>query len=262
MSDINNIIDKDISSYNEIELIIKDMNNEYDKVVSDNNKLNLEYEELSKQNNSLKTAYNKILEEENKKKTFMIKNVPVINQYALGYPTGCESAALTNLLNYYGVSVSIKDVVKVLPKGDLPYYENGVMYGGNPYLEFIGHPTSLSSYGVYEKPILDVANKFKSGAINGTGMSLNQVLNIVKENRPVIVWVSMDMRIPYISKSWIYKKTGETIKWMAEEHALVVIGYNQNQVIVSDSLGGRVRYYDKSVFENRYNAFGKRAIYY
>ena len=80
-------------------------------------------------------------------------------------------------------------------------------------------------------------------------MSLDSVLKIVREDRPVIVWVSMNMSLPYVSTSWIYKPTGEKIKWLSNEHALVVIGYNQNQVIVSDSLNGQVRYYDRYVFE-------------
>ena len=49
---------------------------------------------------------------------------------------------------------------------------------------------------------------------------------------------------------------------MANEHALVVVGYNNNQVIVSDSLTGSIRYYNKGVFESRYNTYGKRAVYY
>ena len=70
------------------------------------------------------------------------------------------------------------------------------------------------------------------------------------------------MAIPYISDSWIYKPTGDKINWMANEHALVVVGYNQSQVIVVDSLKGITRYYDKSVFKSRYNTYGKKAVYY
>lgn len=180
----------------------------------------------------------------------------------VGYPTGCESAALTILLNYWGVNVSISEVANDLPKGDKPYYENGVKYGGNPYLEFIGNPTDKYSYGVYDVPILNVANKFKSGIINGRGKSLNEILEIVKENRPVIVWTSMDLGIPHYSNTWIYKPTGETINWLADLHAIVIIGYTKDQVITTDSLTGTVRYFNRQIFENRYNAFGKRALYY
>lgn len=294
--DYSNLNDELLNKLNglEYEVFMHDMNIEKDKIINniendigyqfnDNdgfvdikNKLEEDYNELnllnidlnkkkkslSSQKNTLQIAYNEILEEERKKNTYIIQGVPKINQYSLGYPTGCESAALTNLLNYWGVSVSMKNVVDSLAKGSLPYYENGIRYGGNPYLEFVGHPSTYSSYGVYEKPIIEVANKYKSGIINGTGMSFDNLLQIVREDRPVIVWVSMNMAVPYVSTSWIYKPTGEKIKWMANEHALVVIGYSQNQVIVSDSLNGGVRYYDKKVFESRYKTYGKRALYY
>ena len=246
-------------SYDEI--ILK-MDLEYDSLVTLNNELNDKKNNLLEQRNSLRNTYNKLLEEELRKTTYIIPSVPKINQYSLGYPTGCESAALTVLLRYWGLNINMSSVVNRLPKGKLPYYENNVRYGGNPYIEFVGTPSTYSSYGVYEKPIIQVANSFKFGVIDGTGMSLNQVLGIVKEGRPVIVWVSMNMAVPYISTSWIYKPTGEKISWMANEHALVVVGYNKEQVIVSDSLTGSIRYYNKGVFESRYNTYGKRAVYY
>ena len=239
-------------SYDEI--ILK-MDMEYDSLVTLNNELIDKKSNLLEQRNSLRNTYNKLLEEELRKTTYIIPSVPMINQYSLGYPTGCESAALTVLLRYWGLNINMSSVVNRLPKGKLPYYENNVRYGGNPYIEFVGTPSTYSSYGVYEKPIIQVANSFKSGVIDGTGLSLNQVLGIVKEGRPVIVWVSMNMAVPYISTSWIYKPTGEKISWMANEHALVVVGYNKNQVIVSDSLTGSIRYYNKGVFESRYNTY-------
>lgn len=214
---------------------------------------------LEKQKNVLSKKY-KSLQENNK--TFIIKEIMKINQYSIGYPTGCESAALTILLNYWNENVTIEEVVGLLKKGDAPHYENNVRYGGNPYIEFIGNPTDPNSYGVYDKPIEEIANKLKPGIINGRGMSLNEALQIVKQNRPVIVWNTMDLKVPYISDTWIYKPTGERINWLSSLHAIVIIGYTETNVIVSDSLTGTIRYFDKNIFENRYNAFGKRALYY
>lgn len=262
IDEIEEITGYEFDNVDSFEGIKLELEKEYNQLEEENTRLKKKKESLIKQRNNLEETYNEILEEEKRKTTYIIDGVPKINQYSLGYPTGCESAALTNLLNYWGVSVKMKDIVNTLEKGDLPYYENGIKYGGNPYLEFVGHPSSYSSYGVYEKPIIDVANQFKSGIIDGTGMSLDSVLALVKENRPVIVWVSMNMAVPYVSTSWTYKPTKEKISWMANEHALVVVGYNQNQVIVSDSLNGKYRYYDKDVFENRYKTYGKRALYY
>ena len=259
---INTLSDIEVTKRENVLLVSNKLNDEKEELEISKNDLNDKKESLNEQKKVLTEQYNKLVEEERKKHTYMIKNVKTINQYAIGYPTGCESAALTILLNYYGENVSVKDVVEVLKKGDLPHTENGVRYGGNPYLEFIGHPANPNAYGVYDEPIVDVANHFKPGIINGKGMSLNEILELVRQDKPVVVWNTMNLAVPYINQSWIYKPTGETIKWLTSLHALVVIGYNDSQVIVSDSLNGKVRYFDRKTFESRYNAFGKRALYY
>lgn len=269
-NEYNKIMDKidDVISYDidrddfEYDDVISKLDSDYDSLVIVNNDLSNKVDGLSKQKVNLTNTYNKIMEEQVKNNTYIINGVSKINQYSEGYPTGCESAALTILLRYHGLNINMGDVVNRLPKGSLPYTENGVRYGGNPYIEFVGHPNSYSSYGVYEKPIIKVAESFKSGVIDGRGMKLDEVLKVVSEGRPVLVWVSMNMAVPYISTSWTYKPTGEKISWMANEHALVIVGYNQNSVVVSDSLYGSIRYYNKNVFESRYNTYGKRAVYY
>lgn len=252
-------IDRDNFKYNEV---ISKLDSDYDSLSIVNNDLSNKLDGLSKQKGTLRNTYNKIMEEQVMNNTFIIDGVSKINQYTEGYPTGCESAALTILLRYYGLNINMSDVVNRLPKGSLPYTENGIRYGGNPYVEFVGHPNSSSSYGVYEKPIISVAESFKPGIIDGSGMKLDDVLKVVSEGRPVLVWVSMNMAVPYISTSWTYKPTGEKISWMANEHALVIVGYNQNNVVVSDSLYGSIKYYNRNVFESRYNTYGKRAVYY
>lgn len=146
------------------------------------------------------------------------------------------------LLNYYGVIVTPDDIISSLPKGKLPYAKNGITYGGNPEKEFIGNPYSLNSYGVYEKPLAKVANKYKTGITIATGTDFNKILEIVGTGKPVLVWTSMYLAAPYISTSWIYETTGETIYWKSNEHAVVIIGYTPNKVIISDQNGGTIKY--------------------
>lgn len=193
--------------------------------------------------------------------SYYIVNVPFTNQYP-NYPTGCESVALTILLNYYGIKVTPNEIIDKLPKGKLPFIKNGIMYGGNPEIEFIGNPYSKYSYGVYDKPIESIANMYKQKINNATGLSLDEILKIVKTNNPVLVWTSMNLMMPYISKSWIYEPTGERIYWKAGEHAAIIIGYTKDKIIISDPIDGKIKYQSKIIFEDRYNYFGKRALYY
>ena len=77
-----------------------------------------------------------------------------------------------------------------------------------------------------------------------------------------MVWTSMYLAVPYISQSWIYEPTGETIYWKANEHAVVIIGYTEDKVIISDPIDGKAKYQSKSIFKERYNYYGKKALYY
>ncbi len=252
ISKINEFISEVNNSNSLIEKDIVDLNNDVEK-------LNGKVEQLSRQYNVLKERQEKI--ESTSGNSYLIDNVITFNQYPT-YPTGCESVSLYILLKYYNVNVTVDDIISKLPKGDMPYRKDGVLYGGNPYVEFVGSPYSAASYGVFDDPIYNVAVQYKSGMINGKGNSLDTVLNIVSQGRPVIVWTSMYLSLPYVSGSWIYPETNEVIEWPANEHAVVIFGFNDDYVIISDPLDGKIKYQDRKLFESRYNYFGKRNLYY
>ena len=198
----------------------------------------------------------------NKNYEAFIENFPVQNQFP-DYPVGCESVALYTLLKYYNVNVTIEDIVNRLKKGEKPHYEGEIMYGGDPEIEFLGDPKDVYSYGVYEKPIKEVANMFKDGIKNISGTSLDDVLKLVKKGYPVQVWSSINCLEPkYADHSWIDRRTNKEIKWKQPFHSLVIIGYSIDKVVVSDPDSGGVREFDRQKFEKAYNFFGKRALYY
>ena len=190
-----------------------------------------------------------------------IEGVKPINQFP-DYPVGCESIALQILLNYYGVVVSAVDIVNGLKKGDVPHYDGETLYGGNPEKEFVGDPRDIHSYGVYEKPIAEVANKFKPGIKNITGTDLNDLLKLIDEGYPVQIWSSIKLLEPFISQKWIHKDTGNIINWKAQLHSVVLMGYSDDVVVVADPDVGAIREFDRKKFEEIYNYFGKRALYY
>ena len=192
--------------------------------------------------------------------TKIIDNIITTNQNP-NYPTGCESVALYILLRYYNINISVDDIINDLKKGELPHLEDGKFYGANPEEEFVGNPLSEYSYGVYNYPIRDVASLYKDGVKTETGLDFEKVLKLIDEDRPVIVWATINMIEPYISSTWLDKNNNE-VNWIANEHALVVIGYNKDNIVVSDPYTGSIRYYDKDLFISRYNYLGKRAVWY
>jgi len=206
------------------------------------------------------TATRKITIKE-KKQIFKISNFPTYNQYP-NYPNGCESIALYTLLKYYNVNVTPDEIVNNLKKGSGPYRANGVLYGGDPEMEFVGDPRDKHGYGVFQKPIIEVANLYKKDIIDYSGQSLDNVLKIVQENTPVQVWASINMQDTKKCASWIHPITGKKIDWICNLHSVVIIGFDSNTIVVSDPYVGEIVEYDRHQFEKMYNLFGKRAIYY
>lgn len=196
-----------------------------------------------------------------KETSYMIENFPTFSQYPK-YPNGCETVALYNLLRYYNVSVNIDDLMDRLTKGDGPHIENGIFYGGDPEIEFVGDPRDLHGYGVYQKPIISLANRYRSGLEDYTGHSLNDVLSLVKQGIPVQVWVSIGLKNTSVCATWTHRFTGKQIKWICNLHSVIVVGYNSTTVYVSDSYTGKIEGYNRNQFEKMYNLFGKRALYY
>lgn len=192
----------------------------------------------------------------------MIKNFPIKNQFP-DYPTGCESVALYTLLKYYKANVTVDEIIDKLAKGKRPYYEKDIMYGGDPEREFLGDPKDASGFGVYEKPIEEVANIFKPGIKNITGTDFNDVLKLIDKGYPVQVWTSINCQEPKLANyTWIDKKTNKVIEWKQPFHSVVLIGYSRDKVVVSDPYTGTICKFDKDKFEKTYNFFEKRALYY
>lgn len=198
----------------------------------------------------------------NKNYEAFIDNFPVKNQYP-DYPTGCESVALYTLLKYYNVDVTVDDIIDKLKKGEKPYLDGDIMYGGDPEIEFVGDPRSIFGFGVYSSPIEKVANIFKPGIKNISGASLDDVLKLVKKGHPVQVWSSIKCLEPKLANyTWIYKRTNKEIVWKQPFHSLVIIGYKSDKIVVADSDIGAIVEYDRKKFEIAYNFFGKQALYY
>ena len=98
--------------------------------------------------------------------------------------------------------------------------------------------------------------------IDYTGHSLDSVLNFVQNGIPVQVWISINLIDTEIYNSWIYKPTGERINWLGDLHSVVIMGFSNHSVLVSDSFTGTIKRYDRTQFNKIYNLFGQRALYY
>ncbi len=176
-------------------------------------------------------------------------------------PTGCEVTALTMVINSMGFPIS-KEVLADY------YLEKGAVNTVSYRRKFVGDPRTKYSYGCYAPVIEKCAHSFLDNVkgrdfriVNMSGSSLDDVLRCVDMGCPVIVWATIDMRAPFITRRWKDAETGETVAWLAEEHCLLLTGYDRgrNTVTVNDPLKGRVSY-DMKLFQTRYDQLAKQAI--
>ncbi len=181
-------------------------------------------------------------------------------------PSGCEVTSLTAVMNYYGFDVDKVEMArKYLPKQDF-YRRNGVRYGADFLNCFAGDPEDKGGYGCYAPCIEKTANAYLEETGNGVraksliGIELEQLMGIVKEGKPVIIWITQNLMESKITTGWTTPE-GEKVKWRQGEHCVVMIGYDtcNLKIYVMDPLEGIVDY-DMKTFKNRYEEMGSYAV--
>ena len=142
-----------------------------------------------------------------------------------------------------------------------PMSSNGTW--GDPENGFIGSVNgsifNRTGFGVYEKPILNLALEYYNAAILEDA-DLTEVLNEVLSGNPVIVWGLLSRRA---SVSW-QTKDGKVVSVRPGEHARVVIGFtgdplNPKEIILMDPIYGRIRM-GKNKFISDWEIMDNRAV--
>ena len=166
-------------------------------------------------------------------------DVPCYSQYP-ELPTGCESVALTNLLNYYGFGLG-KTIIAdyYLPKGS----------NGNFVTAFDGNPRRSSGglMGCVAPAITIAGNNFLRAAGSGkqakdvSFSSISSIKNRLTCGQPVEMWNTEWGSWPggrYAAR-WY---NGHSYGLWGGNHAVVLKGYDDERGIVylSDSINGNV----------------------
>ena len=166
-------------------------------------------------------------------------DVPCYSQYP-ELPTGCESVALTNLLNYYGFRLG-KTIIAdyYLPKGT----------GGNFVTAFDGNPRRSSGglMGCVAPAITIAGNSFLRAAGSGkqakdvSFSSIASIKNRLTCGQPIEMWNTERGGWPggRYATCWY---NGHSYGLWGGNHAVVLKGYDDEQGIVylSDSINGNV----------------------
>lgn len=192
-------------------------------------------------------------------------DVPVVLQKP-ELPHGCEITSLTAVLNYYGMSVSKTEMAQnFLPKQSFRIIGEK-KYGADPNIAFAGNPADKKSGTyVFAPPIVQTAEKAiiaKNASLrvtNVSGQSQEEIINLVKQGVPVIVWVTLDLTPPRTEGGWIIEGTGTYHKMYQNLHAVVLTGHLKDKVVVMNPLKGYVTYNEAQFFKS-YKELGSQAV--
>lgn len=193
----------------------------------------------------------------------LIENVPLIAQMP-AYPTGCESVSAVMALRFAGEIISVDEFIdKHLKKSTNFYVSNGIKYGPSPWEHFIGSPRSKASYGCMA-PVIEEALKSYFGSaqrvVNTTGRTLDELCaEYIDRHIPVMVWVSINMIDTYPTNTWTLSD-GRAYTWIANEHCMVLIGYDKQYYYFNDPYTGKRVKFEKSLSQKRSDTFDRQSL--
>ena len=183
-------------------------------------------------------------------------------------PTGCEATAGTMLLKAYGYETDKMDVagaMKCLPLTE----RDGRLYGGHPDKVFVGDPEEVSSYGAFPNVLAEAMQQVidregaRHNAVPLYHKSEEELLELVDTGIPVCIWSSSkNLEIEhrrgwYLIRDDVY--TDDYFEWPSNEHVLVLVDYDEDEVTVCDPQEGVVRYPRESFFRH-YRQVGEYAL--
>ena len=196
-------------------------------------------------------------------------NVEYINQ-SDKYPTGCESISTIMCLHYWKINITPEEFIdKYLEKGDINKKDDQ-LFAPNPFDKFVGSPYLKYSFGCYEPVIEKALNKLISDnqlnfeIKNLNNVSINTIIeDYIDKDIPVIFWATINLKESYYSRIWTVPETGEKYQWKAQEHCMLLVGYNneKNGLYFNDPFNNNgVILYDKSLVEKRHEEQFSNAI--
>ncbi len=185
---------------------------------------------------------------------------PVIKQLP-DLPTGCEVTSLAMALNYYGLEIRNTILADF-------FLEKAAYRTGDYREKFVGNPRDINAYGCFAGVIVKCAEKFLATVrsrefevIDLTGCEPDTLYRYVDKGYPVIVWATQNLVEVKRGASWIDKETKRIITWTANEHCMLLVGYDKKGkvVMVNDPLKGSCTY-SMELFEQRFADLEKQAI--
>lgn len=205
-----------------------------------------------------------------------IIDVPYINQDNIA--SGCEAISATMLLKFYGYQLSETNFTDNFLIRKNWSRVNGKNYGPDPNSAYPGDPYLARGlncgFGCYAPSLAKSINLVLDEKIHKANVLSNVELDDIVKNYicndiPVLIWATMDMNPSKPSMSWTINyvdenssyKIGDTFTWIAGEHCLVLVGYDNDNYYFNDPYKNHgIISYNKELVKSRYNELGNQAV--
>lgn len=139
-------------------------------------------------------------------------------------PLSCESAAASMATAYWGNQISEWVFIENMP------------YDANPHYGFRGEMTGpfggTEDYGVYAEPLVPMLNNYGFvGEVFYAAGDSSMLTSHIDQGHPVIVWMTNNASV---QERFYETSNGEQYALVPQQHAVVVYGYDDNQVFIAD----------------------------
>ncbi len=196
-------------------------------------------------------------------------DVPFYTQRGV-LPTGCELISAKMVLEYYTEEeVPIEDIIDNMVFA-YPETVDGKSTGPHPEDAFIGSPYDPTSFGCFAPVVVDMMNELLPDGYTAeetTGTPLDKLAEAyLPKGQPVLVWATISMLDSFPHLGWYIadedgEPTDEWYDWLANEHCLVMVGYDSEYYYFNDPLKYDACYaYKRSLAEERNEEIGGYSI--
>lgn len=197
--------------------------------------------------------------------TESVIDVPYISQEGT-LPNGCEAVCATMLLRHAGFDISAEEFIDGYLPMEKVTIRWGCRYGPDPKLCYAGDPRSdKNGLGCFAPVIVSALNDYlpqdyRARNVSGTSLATLKSRYIDK-GIPVAVWVTVGMEKIDKIIQWQSTDKKESFLYPANEHCMVLCGYDGENYIFADPYGsaGIVKYSAEEAV-TAYNSMGMQAV--
>lgn len=198
------------------------------------------------------------------KKDSVVLDAPIYRQHP-ELPSGCEITSLSMLLNFAGVAKTKMDLLPDLPRDTTPMTKNpdgSPAYWGDPNVGFVGEISGKArGFGIYHGALIKLLQQYLPEGVDLTESSFEDLEARLSNGIPSVVWTTIDFNVP---SSWVtWNSPTGAVKTTFMEHAVLLVGYDQENVYINDPWTGNAKYpVNKTQFIETWEAMGKQALSY